>query len=179
MIIFPGRKALVRALYDKKRFEYMLYVGCALKRPTDYQKIRKMAKHITCVEVWKPVAESIRERGLWNEVICADIYDWIPEKPYDIAIWWHGPEHMDMDKAQEVILRLRDTMPIVWLATPHGLSPQGGIRNNPYEEHRSVWYANDFEALGFRTGVSGHINTKGSQLVAWHPKDQVNEARPF
>lgn len=177
MITFAKRKHLVKALYGSKRFYRMLYVGSALRSPTDYRIIRQKTKWIDCLEIWPPTIEFLKERKLYNRIILGDIAEYTDLDGYDIVVWWHGPEHMEMDRAKETIIRLRETAPIVWLATPWGASPQGGVFDNPFNAHRSVWLPENFEECGYSTAVCGRVNGKGSQLVAWYPKDQMDEAR--
>ena len=177
MIVFASRKELIRALYQKKRFGRMLYVGSALRMPTDYLKIKKMARRIDCLEIWPPTVEVLKARKLYHSVICGDIADYEISEWYDIVVWWHGPEHMEMDRARKTIIRLRETAPIVWLATPWGDDPQGGIFDNPFNAHKSAWRPKEFEECGYRTAVCGIENGHGSQCVAWYPPEQVDETQ--
>jgi len=173
MIIFANRKQLVRSLYKDARFERMLYIGADVRRPTDYRTIRRIAAYIHVIEAWEPTVEVLRNSRLYDEVEHADIASYEVPSTYDVIVWWHGPEHAAKADAVKILKHLPRCAPVVWIATPWGINEQGAIRGNPFNVHKSTWYPEDFELLGYATGVCGVKNRLRSQLVGWI----CNEAR--
>jgi hypothetical protein len=178
MKVYERRSDLVTALFKGKHFKRMLYVGASsYRRPTDYKSLRRMTDTLDCLEVWPAYADELKTRKWYDSVECGDIAEWNDPQDYDLVVWWHGPEHMDLDRALETIQRLPTLVPEVWLATPWGKCPQGVHRGNPYQRHLSTWYPELYEQCDYAVGGSGKPNKRGSHLVAWYPPEKENGTR--
>lgn len=104
-------------------------------------------KKITVVEVFPKNAESIPSNV---EAIQADIREYDVNKPYDLFLWQHGPEHVDKVDVYKFFKKYNNRFKYVVLETFNGLPHDPpNIGGNPYEEFISIWSTADFIDLGF------------------------------
>ena len=107
------------------------------------------------LEVFEPNCRELRAVGIEN-VTCGDVRDArrFYERPFDVILWWHGPEQIESAEAPAVIENLWQlTAGTVILGCPLGDERQGICYGNPYERQRSFWQPEDLAALGFQTTV--------------------------
>ena len=74
-------------------------------------------------------------------------------------IWEHGPEHVSKAEASNVIKAFQPKAGLISIETPLGPYPQGPLYGNPYEEHVSTWFREDYEK--FFPDLDIYINTEG------------------
>jgi hypothetical protein len=134
-----------------------------------------MTEYIHCIEIWPENAEIARNRKWFNSIEVADITEWQDPDDYDIAVWWHGPEHVEQEKAIETIIRMRTLVPIVWLAMPWGLTRHGDVYGNPYQSHLSRWEPETLIECGYEVAGYGKRDKRDSYLLAWYPPGQSDE----
>lgn len=63
----------------------------------------------------------------------------------DVVIWLQGPEHVPKETALTVLETFRTHSDLVLAEMPHGKHVQGADGGNPFEEHLSYLYVDDFD----------------------------------
>lgn len=149
-----------------------LYVGASKARFACGRELRWAGWEITLLEAWPENAEFYRGHPWISEVVQADVrYMPEPSHPFtrvQLALWWHGPEHVSKADLPRVLGNLEAIAGRVVLSCPWGRYVQGAYGGNPYEEHKSHLYPKDFEALGYQTATAGRENgERASALIAW------------
>lgn len=107
------------------------------------------------LEIFEPNCRQLREHGL-KHVVCGDVRDIRQHysEPFDVILWWHGPEHLEKAEALKAIEQLRPlARQALVLGCPLGDAPQAALYGNPHEEHRSSWQEEDFSQLGMQTEI--------------------------
>ena len=126
------------------------------------------------LEVFEPNCRELRAAGIDN-VTCGDVCDVrsIYHKPFDVLLWWHGPEHIEKPEAPGVIDGLWQlTAGTLILGCPLGNDPQGICYGNQHERHLCAWQAEDFIALGFQATVV-RDGQPYPHITAWQTRDGV------
>ena len=68
----------------------------------DYLEEWKSAGYdITILEVWPKNVVDLKAAGF--NVIQGDVREYMPEHPYDVVFWWHGPEHVHKQELMPTI----------------------------------------------------------------------------
>ena len=106
-----------------------------------------------------------------GNVLDLDVLDGLDPDGYDITMFWHGPEHLDIPDLRPTIQRLEArTNKITVLACPFGIYHQGAVNDNEWEIHRSALYPIFFERLGYQISTIGRRDEKKSNIMAWKRK---------
>ena len=160
-------------LLGQKKGTRVLYVGASPQRFQMGVQLHDAGYRITLLEAWEPNARFYREHPLVDTVIHGDVCDLrflAQGRRWDLAIWWHGPEHLGEGKLRYVLewLEMFTSVGVV-LACPWGRSVQGPLGGNPYEVHRSLLLPEDFEVLGYRTATLGKRGRRRTwpHILAW------------
>lgn len=82
-------------------------------------------------EIFQPSAENLE--GLYDFVFAGDIYDYRYDH-YDLVIFGDVIEHMEVDRAQEVLSYAKAHSSYMIIGVPFQY-PQGELYGNKYEEH--------------------------------------------
>jgi len=149
----------------------VLYVGAAPKRFQLGAELIEAGHQVTILEAWEPYAELYRARGF--EVIGGDVRTWVPvltgtTTGYDVAVWWHGPEHVRFEEVGPALARLEAAADLVVIGCPWGNFPQEMVDGNPYQEHRCALYPEDLRRWGYRVAAQGMRDARGQgYLVGW------------
>ena len=96
--------------------------------------------HMDCVEIYMGYIQAYDLHKKYRLVFCSDVMDFNLSK-YDFVILGDVLEHLEIEKAQELVDRTKRCL----AAVPY-LCPQGGVEfehegmklSNPYEEHRQA-----------------------------------------
>jgi len=98
-----------------------------------------------------------------------DIWEYQIPVPIDVAIWWHGPEHVGASEWADAIGNLElIAKSLVILASPWGHCPQGDFAGNPHERHVSTTYPEDYVKLGYKVATCGEKDIPPkSDIVSW------------
>lgn len=181
-IVDPAGRRLADAfpwVLDLEHCRRVLYVGANPRRFHLHGMLHAGGdRELWVLEVWEPYAEALRsdERHPTAGVICGDVRDLLDildvrrRAPFDLAVWWHGPEHVPMHEAARLLRRGHfDAVcsGALVCATPWGRHEQEPVDGNPLQAHSSTWYARDFERLGFHTLTRGRCGEPPNDLVAW------------
>lgn len=106
--------------------------------------------------------------GCYSEVIEGQLLDVLASTPadaYDVVMAIDVVEHFDRSDGYKLLSEMRRVSArSAIVATPNGFVPQPPSDDNPFNEHRSGWTADDLKAAGFRevSGHFGHRRLRGS-----------------
>ena len=150
-----------------------LYVGAWPTRTQFLPDLMAAGRQVTILEIWPAYADHFRGRPEL-EVVCGDVRAVssleLPQAVYDLAFWWHGPEHVRLDELGGALAGLEQRARMVVIGCPWGVSPQRVLDDNPNQRHLATLYPRDFAALGYRVDAIGKLNGGSrSSLVAVKP----------
>lgn len=107
---------------------------------------------MTGIDVWKPFLASLRNTGLYDDLICADACH-LPLKSnvFDVVLASEILEHLPYSKTTSFFKEIDAVCKArIILTTPKGFSKQYVTENNPYEEHKSGWQQLQLQNLRFQ-----------------------------
>lgn len=147
----------------------LLNVGANQVRFELLPELYQAGRKITLLEVWPENIKRWAADPRLVETIEGDVreLDILRLGTYDVALWWHGPEHIEWEELAATLAKLEAAAEkLVVLGCPWGIYPQEPFMGNPFDAHRASLYPEDFAALGYRTATLGEMDEQGS-LVAW------------
>jgi hypothetical protein len=155
------------------RKQRVLYIGASsLFPPAFVYELRQAGHKMTLLEIWPDNVHYYEHGGAssFEHVIHGNVLELndleLPHEHYDIAFWWHGPEHVERGQVELTLEGLEQIADLVVAACPFGKSAQVDYPN-PYQDHLSALYPVDFEKLGYQVQTLGGENIPGAQLMAW------------
>ena len=160
--------AIMAADPDVIRKPTCLYIGA---RPVDglnlVPELRRAGYLLTILEAWEPNVQRLKGELEDDETILhGDVRKWEPPHPFDLVMWWHGPEHVKPAELDPVVRKMTKWGKKVILGMPWGHQIQGAKDGNPHEPHvwdcEPEWFAN----RGYCTVTVGKKNILGGQIVA-------------
>ena len=160
----------------------LLYVGAsALNVPAFAHELRQAGHEITLLEIWPQNVRYYEIQGSsFRYVLSGDVrsFDFahLPHARYDVAVWWHGPEHVARDEVEPALARLEAVADLVVVACPFGERAQEPGLANPYQDHQCALYPADFRALGYQAQTIGERDNHG-QLMAWKGGTMAGESK--
>lgn len=151
----------------------ILYVGASPHRFDLRTPLIEAGHTIVLLERYYPNCQHFRYATTLEWVVYGDVRDiWnyqVPV-PIDVAIWWHGPEHVEKKgELADAVMNLEIiAKSLVILASPWGECPQDDAYGNPFEVHRSTLYVRDYRRLDYQTATCGAVDKPPkSDIVAW------------
>lgn len=152
-----------------------LYVGATPWRFQLGQELHEAGYEITLLEI-DPDNAYFYEGHPWlgGGVICGDVRELGRERRWDVAVWWHGPEHIARQDLGPAIRGLESVAGLVVLAAPWGINKQPVVEGNLHQEHKAHLQPVVFEQMGYRAvtcGVESDLST-WPHILAW------KQARP-
>ena len=149
----------------------LLYIGACPQRPPEcLAALEAAGRKATILEIWPENVKHFRKQGY--EVIEGDICR-VAElglEYYDMAAWFHGPEHIEQQKMAPALEALEEHAGLVVIAVPWGEYPQEEAYGNPYNKHRSAFEPEDFIRLGYRVSTIGRSGGRSfSNLLGVKP----------
>lgn len=157
----PEGKDWAKAIYDQVQPETVVDVGpgagkwCSLmKRPNS---------HWTAIEIFAPYVDKFKLKNLYDEIIIADACD-VPLDSFDVDLVILGDviEHIERDKAVDLLERIKSVANNILLATPIVDFPQGEYMNNIHETHVDQWYKKEMDEH-----LPGAQYTEGKVVGTW------------
>lgn len=145
----------------------LLYVGASILRSQCLPDLVAAGHQVTILEIWPDNVAHYRARGF--TVVQGDVRQvgTLNLPRYDVAFWWHGPEHVALSDLPATLAALEELADLVVLACPWGESPQGAVYGNPHEAHRISLAPLFFTARGYRTWTMGRPGLQSrSQIIA-------------
>ncbi|HUW11696.1 MAG TPA: hypothetical protein VM537_18340 [Anaerolineae bacterium] len=151
----------------------LLYVGASPRRSQFLPQLLAAGRDVTLLEIWPANAEHFRG---WPgvQVVCGDVCAVegliLPEERYDVAFWWHGPEHIPGSDLHRAMAGLERRARQVVVGCPWGVSRQATVDGNPHQQHVTTLHPENFVALGYRVNIIGKVNSGSrSNILAVKP----------
>lgn len=142
----------------------LLYVGASKARGFHVGTLWAAGYAMTLVEVFSTNALFWRRTHLFVEVEQVDIREYQSTQPFDVAMWWHGPEHIERGELPAVLEKLESIAPLVVLACPNGEYAQGSVDGNDAERH--CWTVQPDDLLQFEYSLAVYQGTT-PEMLAW------------
>lgn len=147
-------KALEKQLEGMKN---VLDVGCGSWSPL--ANVKKTFSSMG-IDIYKPSIEEIKKKKIHDKYKVGDVLKigkYFKPKSFDAVVALDLIEHF---KAKEGIKLIEQMEKIarkkVIILTPYGFTKQHSIDGNPYQEHKSGWYIEDFSKHGYNVyGMRG------------------------
>jgi hypothetical protein len=131
---------------------------------------------ITIVEIWPAYIEQLKivnaAKHYFKEIILGDVrklQEAIGDRQWPLAVWWHGPEHIDREDLPGALACLEQAATVLAVVgMPHGRCSQGVTKDgNIYQRHRTHWLPEDLTALGWTAATVKPGAGLDSHLIAW------------
>ena len=89
------------------------------------------------IEIWEPYIEQFKLRSRYTQIVQEDIrkVDYQNLGKFDIVFAGDVLEHMTKEEAIEVVEKVLEVNPILFISIPIVHYPQGAYGGNPYEIH--------------------------------------------
>ena len=138
----------------------MLYVGASPRRAQFLGELMAAGRETTLLEIWPANCLYFREFEL--QVVCGDVREAatlsLPLAIYDLALWWHGPEHVPTVDLAGALAGLEARARLVVVGCPWGASPQAEVDGNRHQRHVASLQPEHFERLGYSVFTIGAPN---------------------
>ena len=158
-----------------KKYKTLLYVGAHADRIEMVDLFHDWGYEIDCLEIWGPNVEGLielnKEHKIFRNIIHADIMQLgleLDYGPYDVVMFWHGPEHIKKEFLPQLIINLEALAThYVIMAAPIGRYEQGPVDGNKYEIHETFLHPHDFDEYGYKADLLRKKKPRGSNMVLW------------
>jgi hypothetical protein len=169
---YARRDQFRRCIPKALKYKTLLYVGANVKRMQMIEHFQEAKYKIDAVEAWPKNVAALKawnkKHGVFAKIYQADIRNFAIAKRYDVVMWWHGPEHVEISELRAILARLEwAARHFVILASPWGKYPQGAVKGNPFEEHASALAPEMWSSFGYSSDAIGIEDKPGSNLLAW------------
>lgn len=143
----------------------LLYVGASVQRAYMLHDLIQLGWNTAVIEIWPENAKFI-QHTYGVPVICGDVVSSFLPAPYDLGLWWHGPEHVHKEYFTKALANLENACSLVVLGCPNGEAPQDLCYDNVFERHLWNVYPEDLTSLGYKVRIDprpGHPDN----ILAW------------
>lgn len=147
----------------------LLYVGGHLRFGRNLQissYFRNAGYEIDVIEIFPDNVIQLNNVQWIHRIIEGDVRLFDPYAPYDLVVFWHGPEHLPKDEVPKLLDKMKTYSKAVVFATPNGRYDQGEEYGNPHENHASTWYFEDFIKLDMIASQIGNPDEQNGNIVA-------------
>ena len=150
-----------------------LYVGASVNRAQLLEPLWQAGHEVTLLEIWPANCDHYRGNPKVAHVVEGDVRTVdaleLPHEQYDVVVWWHGPEHVELGELEQTIRALEArARHLVVLASPWGRWEQGEYGGNPHEEHVTEMQVTDYASLGYTVAPFGEQDNEDTgRLLAW------------
>jgi hypothetical protein len=124
------------------------------------------------IDIHLPYLIECKTKGTHDDYVFCDARK-LPfkTKSFDLVLCLEVLEHLEKQEGKKLIGSLEEAARCqVIISTPLGRQIQGSYHNNPYQEHRSGWAADEFIALGFVVKGLGFHSIRGRRITDALPK---------
>lgn len=140
-------KALEKEL---KNMRTVLDVGCGSWSPL--ANIKKNFYSVG-VDIHKPSIQEIKEKKIHDTYKIVDVLKiskYFKPRSFDAVIALDVVEHFEKKDGLSLIKQMETiASKKVVILTPYGFVPQRPVDGNPYQEHKSGWYIEEFKKRGY------------------------------
>jgi hypothetical protein len=153
----------------------LLYVGGSHERIFLYSDFIDFGYKIDILEIWPYNVDFLRAQNY--SVILGDvryIKNHIKQK-YDVAVWWHGPEHIKKEELENTLKEIESISSLVVLGCPQNdIMGQPAISGNPYEVHQWPIQEEDLKQYGYKTHIADRTSFYYcNHITAWKNLDEI------
>ena len=156
--LFPDSKIILKR--ELSGCDTVLDLGCGYHSPIQRCNI----SFSVGVELFEPYLQETKRKGIHDQYIKADIIklEYKP-KSFDAVIALEVLEHLTKHEGIELLGRMEQwARKKVIITTPNGYFLQDIYHDNPLQEHRSGWSADELRKLGFKVrGIDGWKRLRG------------------
>ncbi len=148
----------------------LLYVGASKRRAQCLDELIAAGRQVTILEAWAENARAFIGKPGVVKVIQGDVRElWqLGAGWFDVAFWWHGPEHIERKELGVTLYQLEVAAALVVLAAPWGPYPQSELEGNPWERHLWGVEPKYLRLQGYETATIGQFGGRSaSQVLAW------------
>lgn len=149
----------------------LLYIGARADAHSWLEEFREAGNQVAILEIWHDNVKGLQEIFQDTIILTGSVRDVLKltaDMTFDYIVWWHGPEHLEMNDAMIALAHLESkAQKMVALACPYGWYPQSSHAGNPYETHLSTLYPHFFQLMGYEVKTDGPADKPGSEIVAW------------
>lgn len=151
------------------RAKTILDVGCGINSPINYFVTSE--QHLDGLDK-SPIDLEQSDKRRYRKLICGDIQDFQATETYDVITALDFIEHVTKEDGVKILDKMELMGRRVILVTPNGFIPQVGTAQNPFQEHRSGWSADDLIKRGYRVyGMFGpKMLREGTAILRYRPK---------
>jgi hypothetical protein len=178
------KRQLLKFVPGVMKCETMLYIGANPRRfeLMDLFWAEAPQMFVDVLEAWAKNVDGLNRLNakykIFNNILHGDVRE-VPNffinnfageslDMYDVVMFWHGPEHLEIDEIPSVLHGLEFlAKKYVILGCPWGNFPQKDVGGNPFEEHKSVLYPADFAEYGYETRTIKKPDKRGGHILAW------------
>jgi hypothetical protein len=155
----------------------VLYVGAMPGRCQGLRQFVRAGSEVTLLEIWPEYAEHYKDDERVAHVVTGDVREIaaieLPHEQYDVAFWWHGPEHVAFDDIAPALAAVEERARLVVIGCPWGEYEHGPQDGNPHQAHLSTIYPADLRRWGYRVATIGAQGTRGKGcLIGWRERGQ-------
>lgn len=172
------KRQLLKFIPGVMKCKTMLYIGANPRRfeLMDLFWAEAPQMKVDVLEAWAKNVDGLWKLNakyrIFNNILHGDISAIGIEKevnaPYDVVVFWHGPEHIYKSEIPQILGTLRMmASKYVILGCPWGKFPQKAVGFNPFEEHKSHLFPADFQKWGYKTRTIKKPDKRGGHILAW------------
>lgn len=174
-----ARKQQVLVIPGVFDFKTLLYIGASPDRFELVDLFYYSGYEIDVLEIFEPNVKALevmnRRWKIFKKIMLGDVrrVEEILKGQYDVIVFWHGPEHLGPLEIKPTIEKLESfARHLLIFGSPWGEYPQGAVKGNPNEEHKSALFPAFYKKLGYATSTVRRHPGRGSNLVAWKRTDE-------
>ena len=171
------RKLQIAKIPNVYAYDTLLYIGASPDRFELVDEFYYANYTIDVLEIFEPNVKALeimnRRWKIFNKIMLGDVrkVEEILQHRYDVIVFWHGPEHLNLLYFVPTLRKLEDfAKHLLICGCPWGVYPQAAIKGNEYEKHLCSLFPEDFQKLGFKTSMLRKPG-RGSNLLAWKKTD--------
>lgn len=163
----PERENLIKELPEllNGAGKTALYVGASIWRAFLLDDLVGWGWKTTVLEVWPTNADHIRHTYnipvIQGEVVTSPL-----NQTFDLALWWHGPEHVTKENLPRALQNLETHCNLVVLGCPENDAAQGPLYDNPFENHLWNVSQDDLRQLGYNVRSDPRPGNPNN-IIAW------------
>lgn len=164
LLVFFGDLSYYKKLKKElKGMNSVLDVGCGSWSPL--ANVRG-SFHSVGIDIHKQSIEEIKKKKIHTEYKVGDILkisDYFKPKSFDAVIALDVVEHFKKNEGLRLIQQMEKiAKKKILILTPYGFTQQHPYDGNPYQEHKSGWYIDDFTKRGYHVyGMRGFRFIRG------------------
>ncbi len=161
-------------IFEPETYPTVLYIGANKGRCLMVPELVWCGATVDALEIYPEYVAGLREmnneRHWFRNIMEGDIRA-LPdklEKQYALALWWHGPEHVDAAELPACLKQMeRSATRLAVAGCPHGHLFQGPVDGNDWQRHRFDVMPSVFTDCGWEVTTLRDEPCVQSDIIAW------------